>query len=123
MASNIERSILTIIEPTIVLDELVIADAESATPDSVTPNTQIANSKIYNITPLVRINQYEVNGKLIQKVGTDVPDEVYQASLVKSVEIDGKEVHPQIAKQFQQVFLIDLPPSTLASALSNVELI
>jgi glutaredoxin-related protein len=69
------------------------------------------------------INQYEVNGKLIQKVGTDVPDEVYQASLVKSVEIDGKEVHPQIAKQFQQVFLIDLPPSTLASALSNVELI
>lgn len=61
MASNLERSILTIIEPTIVLDELVIADSESATPDSVTPNTQIANSKIYNVTPLVRINQYEVN--------------------------------------------------------------
>lgn len=69
------------------------------------------------------VNEYEVNGKLIQKVGTDVPEEVYQASLVKSVEIDGKEVHPQIAKQFQQVFLIDLPPSTLASALSNVEII
>jgi hypothetical protein len=61
MASNLERSILTIIEPTIVLDELVIADSESATPDSASPNTQIKNSKIYNITPLVRINQYEVN--------------------------------------------------------------
>jgi hypothetical protein len=61
MASNLERSILTIIEPTIVLDELVIADTESATPDSMTPNTQIKNSKIYNVTPLVRINQYEVN--------------------------------------------------------------
>jgi DNA repair ATPase RecN len=69
------------------------------------------------------VNQYEVNGKLIQKVGTEVPDEVYQASLVKPVEVDGKEVYPQVAKQFQQVFLIDLPPSSLASALSNVDII
>jgi hypothetical protein len=61
MASDLERSILTVIDPTIVLDELVIADAESGTQDSVTPNTQILNSKIYNVTPLVRINQYEVN--------------------------------------------------------------
>jgi hypothetical protein len=69
------------------------------------------------------VNEYEVNGKLIQKVGTDVPDEVYQASLVKPVEVDNKEVYPQVAKQFQQVFLIDLPPSSLASALSNVDVI
>jgi len=69
------------------------------------------------------VNEYEVNGKLIQKVGTDVPDEVYQASLVKPVEVDNKEVYPQVAKQFQQVFLIDLPPSSLASALSNVDII
>jgi|LauGreDrversion4_2_1035121.scaffolds.fasta_scaffold00401_3 hypothetical protein len=69
------------------------------------------------------VNEYEVNGKLIQKVGTDVPDEVYLASLVKPVEVDNKEVYPQVAKQFQQVFLIDLPPSSLASALSNVDVI
>ena len=69
------------------------------------------------------VNEYEVNGKLIQKVGTEVPEEVYQASLVKPVEVDNKEVYPQVAKQFQQVFLIDLPPSSLASALSNVDVI
>jgi hypothetical protein len=69
------------------------------------------------------VNEYEVNGKLIQKVGTEVPNEVYLASKVKPVEVDNKEVYPQIAKQFQQVFLIDLPPSSLASALSNVDII
>ena len=61
MASNLERSILTVLEPAIQLDELSIADSESRTEDSVKPNTQIANSKIYNITPLIRINQYEIN--------------------------------------------------------------
>jgi len=61
MASNLERSILTVIDPAIVLDELFIADSESGTAESVKPNTQIANSKIYNVTPLIRINQYEVN--------------------------------------------------------------
>ncbi|NDB58153.1 hypothetical protein EB001_06885 [bacterium] len=69
------------------------------------------------------VNEYEVNGKLIQKVGTEVPDEVYLASKVTPVDVDNKEVYPQIAKQFQQVFLIDLPPSSLASALSNVDII
>lgn len=61
MASNLDRSILTVLDPTIGLDKLIIADAESGTPDSTTPNTQIGISKIYNITPLIRINQYEVN--------------------------------------------------------------
>ena len=67
-------------------------------------------------------NQYEINGKLIQKVGSDIPDEVSELG-VKAVEVDGKEIHPQFAKQFQQVFLIDLPPSSLASALSDVDII
>jgi hypothetical protein len=61
MSSNLERSILTIIDPTIELDELVIADSESGTDDSSQPNTQISNSKIYNVLPLIRINNYEVN--------------------------------------------------------------
>lgn len=67
-------------------------------------------------------NQYEINGKLIQKVGSDVPNEILNLG-VKSVVVDGKEIHPQFAKQFQQVFLIDLPPSSLASALSDVDII
>jgi energy-coupling factor transporter ATP-binding protein EcfA2 len=67
-------------------------------------------------------NQYEINGKLIQKIGTDVPTEILDLN-VKSVLVDGKEIHPQFAKQFQQVFLIDLPPSSLASALSDVDII
>jgi DNA repair ATPase RecN len=67
-------------------------------------------------------NQYEINGKLIQKVGSDTPDEVLNLG-VKAVNVDNKEIHPQFAKQFQQVFLIDLPPSSLASALSDVDVI
>jgi DNA repair ATPase RecN len=67
-------------------------------------------------------NQYEINGKLIQKVGSDTPDEVLNLG-VKAVSVDGKEIHPQFARQFQQVFLIDLPPSSLASALSDVDII
>jgi len=67
-------------------------------------------------------NQYEINSKLIQKVGSDTPDEVLNLG-VKAVNVDGKEIHPQFAKQFQQVFLIDLPPSSLASALSDVDVI
>ncbi len=67
-------------------------------------------------------NRYVVNGKEIDKVGTGVPDEV-KALGVTSVKVDGKDVYPQIAKQFQNIFLIDLPPSALSSALSDVELI
>jgi hypothetical protein len=67
-------------------------------------------------------NQYEINGKLIQKVGSDIPDEVLNLG-IKAVNVDNKEIHPQFAKQFQQVFLIDLPPSSLASALSDVDII
>jgi len=69
-----------------------------------------------------KVNRYVVNGKEISKVGSGVPDEVKDLG-IKSVTIDGKEVYPQIAKQFQNIFLIDLPPSALSSALSDVEMI
>lgn len=69
-----------------------------------------------------KVNRYEVNGKEIAKVGSGVPDEV-KALGVTSVEVDGKEFFPQIAKQFQTIFLIDQPPSALSSALSDVEVI
>lgn len=66
------------------------------------------------------VNSYEVNGDVIDKVGTSVPDEVKNLG-VFSVDVSGKEVWPQISKQFEQVFLLDLPPNVLSSALSNVD--
>jgi energy-coupling factor transporter ATP-binding protein EcfA2 len=68
------------------------------------------------------VNQYTVNNELISKVGSSVPDEV-KALGVKSVMVDGRELHPQIAKQFQTIFLLDLPASALSSALSDVDAI
>jgi len=65
-------------------------------------------------------NRYEVDGFEINKVGSGVPDEVKQLGVV-AVEVDGKEVYPQIAKQFEQIFLLDMPPSVLSSALSDVD--
>lgn len=67
-----------------------------------------------------KVNDYEINGKVISKVGTDIPDEVLGLG-VRSVEVDGREIWPQIARQFEQVFLLDLPPSSLSSALSDVD--
>jgi energy-coupling factor transporter ATP-binding protein EcfA2 len=68
------------------------------------------------------VNQYEVNGKLIDKVGSGVPDEV-KAYGVVSVDVDGREVWPQVARQFDNIFLLDLPPSVLSSALSDMDTI
>ena len=68
------------------------------------------------------INKYTVNGFEINKVGSKVPDEVKKLGVVP-VEVDGREVYPQIARQFQQIFLLDLPPSVLSSALSDVDAI
>lgn len=67
-----------------------------------------------------KINDYEINGKVISKVGTEIPEEVLGLG-VKSVEVDGREIWPQIARQFEQVFLLDLPASSLSSALSDVD--
>ena len=69
-----------------------------------------------------KVNKYLVNGKEISKVGSGVPDEVKDLG-VRSVEVDGRELYPQIAKQFKSIFLIDLPPSALSSALSDVDVI
>lgn len=65
-------------------------------------------------------NRYEINGEEIDKVGVGTPDEVKSLGVV-GVEVDGKEVYPQIARQFEQVFLLDMPPSVLSSALSDVD--
>jgi len=62
MSSNIERNILTIIEPTIELDELSIPDVESGTDNSDGETSQIPPSKFTSIIPLVEINTYQIQG-------------------------------------------------------------
>ena len=68
------------------------------------------------------VNRYEINGNALDKVGASAPDELEDIGVIP-VDVDGKEVWPQIARQFEQVFLLDLPPSVLSSALSDVETI
>ena len=68
------------------------------------------------------INRYEINGNKLDKVGSKTPDELSDLNVV-SVDVDGKKVWPQIARQFEQIFLLDMPPSVLSSALSDVKTI
>jgi len=69
-----------------------------------------------------KVNRYLVSGRRLDKVGSEVPVEVSDLG-VRSVTVDGREVWPQFAKQFDQLFLLNQPTSTLASALSDVETI
>ena len=66
------------------------------------------------------VNKYEIDGKIIDKVGSGAPEEITKLG-VRSTEVDGKEMWPQFARQFEQIFLLDLPPSALSHALSDVE--
>ena len=68
------------------------------------------------------VNRYEINGQQLDKVGSKTPDELADLNII-SVEVDGKTVWPQIARQFEQIFLLDMPPSVLSSALSDVKTI
>jgi DNA repair ATPase RecN len=68
------------------------------------------------------INKYEINGQKLDKVGSKTPDELDDLNII-SVDVDGKTVWPQIARQFEQIFLLDMPPSVLSSALSDVKTI
>lgn len=62
MSSIIERNILTIIEPSITLDELSIPDLESGTENSGGETSQIPLSKFSSIIPLVEVNTYQIQG-------------------------------------------------------------
>lgn len=67
------------------------------------------------------LNRYTVNGKLLDKVGQGVPDEV-AAMNVTEIQAGNQTVWPQIAPQFTgQVFLLDQPGSVIAEALADVE--
>ena len=65
-------------------------------------------------------NDYTINGKNISKVGNQAPEEIKDLK-VHSIELDGKDLWPQFSKQFEQIFLLDMPPSVLASALSDTD--
>jgi len=65
-------------------------------------------------------NQYQIDGKMISKVGSGPPDELLPFK-IQSTDVDGKSMWPQFARQFEQIFLIDLPPSALSHALSDVK--
>ena len=67
-----------------------------------------------------KINRYTINGKVLEGVGSGSPDEVGDLG-VRSVDVDNKTVWPQFGRQFEQIFLLDLPPSVLSSALSDME--
>lgn len=64
--SSIERNILTVIEPTIVLDELAILDIESGTENSEGITIKEKPSKFTNVIPILRINQYDVQGDRLE---------------------------------------------------------
>lgn len=66
------------------------------------------------------VNRYEIDGLEINKVGSGPPDELKDLKIM-STEVDGRVMWPQFARQFEQIFLIDLPPSALSHALSDVE--
>jgi len=67
------------------------------------------------------LNRYTVNGKLLDKVGQGVPDEVEALGIV-AIQAGNQTVWPQIAPQFTgQVFLLDQAGSVVAESLADVE--
>jgi hypothetical protein len=69
--SAIERNILTVIEPTIVLDELSIQDVESGTENSDGNTIKEKPSKFANVIPIIRVNQYDVQGDRLEMFELD----------------------------------------------------
>jgi hypothetical protein len=60
--SAVERNILSIVKPTIVLDELTIPDVESGSDNSGGAAIKEAPSKFNTMIPIIRVNQYDVQG-------------------------------------------------------------
>ena len=69
--SAVERNILTIIEPTIELDELEIPDVESGTDNSDGDTMKEKPSKFSTMIPIIRINSYEVQGDRLEMFELD----------------------------------------------------
>lgn len=68
-------------------------------------------------------NSYKINGVSYNKVGSDLPPQLKEIG-IDFVEIGGKKFYPQFAAQLiGQLFLIDLPGSYLAEAVSDTDTI
>jgi len=67
----IERNILTVIEPTIVLDELKIPDIESGTENSGGSTIKEKPSKFANVIPIIRVNEYDIQGDRLEMFELD----------------------------------------------------
>lgn len=64
--SAVERNILTVVEPTIVLDELEMTDVESGSENSDGETMKEKPSKFSTMIPLIKINNYEVQGDRLE---------------------------------------------------------
>lgn len=69
--STVERNILTVIEPTMELDELEITDVESGSENSDGNTVKEKPSKFSTMIPLIRINSYEVQGDRLEMFELD----------------------------------------------------
>jgi hypothetical protein len=68
-----------------------------------------------------KINQYTVNGKVLDNVGRGVPAEV-EALGIRYMQAGTEKVWPQIAEQFTGVlFLVGSTGSTVAEAIADVD--
>jgi len=65
------------------------------------------------------INRYTINGKVYDKVGSTVPEEIRQLGF-KEVEIGSSSDTPWFASQFSPVFLLDKPGSQVTEFISEV---
>jgi DNA repair exonuclease SbcCD ATPase subunit len=62
---------------------------------------------------------YEVDGTTIHP-GRDVPDEIKKFGVLP-IQAGGRELWPNAAQQFDQVFLVDQPGSVIAEAVADAE--
>ena len=64
--SAVERNILTVIEPTIELDELEVIDVESGTENSQGTSMKEKPTKFTSMIPIIRVNGYDVQGDRLE---------------------------------------------------------
>lgn len=64
--SAVERNILTVIEPTIELDELEVIDVESGTENSQNTSMKEKPTKFTSMIPIIRVNGYDVQGDRLE---------------------------------------------------------
>jgi len=65
------------------------------------------------------VNNYEVNGKVYEKVGKDVPQEVIDLGF-KPITIGKDKVYVQFPNQFEKIFLLDQPNAVVAETISKI---